>query len=685
MHGKYENNEKKKKTFPMPSWLFVVLVTVFDELLLHFWTSDTLVFGRLLAILAFALGFGGVLALIASLFPKAKVNKGVAVGLGFVLAVLYLMEYFLVDAYQNFMTLDTIAGNAGGVATDYTRLIISLLVRNLWRIALVLLPVVVYAVFGRSRDTGWKLRGALAGAAVVLYLLGFGVVKGLTNDAAVMGTAYNFDSAVRVYGLNMALVLDVTNGSSSEDEPEFVVAPVVQPTQPIQETQPDAEAEDETQVTEPPIAYGDNVMDVDFEALAETVGHSTVASLHRYVASLTPSKQNQYTGLFEGKNLIFITAEAFTAEVIDEERTPTLYRLANNGIKFTDYTQPAWGASTTTGEFSNMIGLVPTGGGNSMWEPVQQDLFLTIGNQLQSLGYYSVAYHNHQHTFYSRNLTHKSLGYDKFIARGSGLEEITGVWPESDLEMMELTVSDYIDQQPFNIYYITVSGHCLYSQDQNAMAKKNYAAVEDLPYSEAVKCYLAANMELEYAMESLVSQLEEAGIADDTVIVLAADHYPYGLERSSTWENDADYLSELYGVECNDCFTRDHNALIIWSGSIEGMGLQVDTPVYSLDILPTISNLFGVEYDSRLLVGRDVFSDTEPLVLWPDHSWKTEKGTYNFKTGTFTPAEGVEVDQSYVDYISSLVTNKITYSRSVQDVDYFKYLSRQLEALENEE
>ena len=112
------------------------------------------------------------------------------------------------------------------------------------------------------------------------------------------------------------------------------------------------------------------------------------------------------------------------------------------------------------------------------------------------------------------------------------------------------------------------------------------------------------------------------------------------------------------------------------------MGLQVDTPVYSLDILPTISNLFGVEYDSRLLIGRDVFSDAQPLVLWPNYSWKTEMGTYNFRTKEFIPAEGVTVEEGYIEYISSIVQNKITYSRSVMDSDYFKYLSRQLRELE---
>ena len=127
-----------------------------------------------------------------------------------------------------------------------------------------------------------------------------------------------------------------------------------------------------------------------------------------------------------------------------------------------------------------------------------------------------------------------------------------------------------------------------------------------------------------------------------------------------------------------DRFTRDSNALIIWSGCLEDMDLKVEEPVYSLDILPTLSNLFGVEYDSRLLVGRDVFSEELPLVLWPDYSWKTDKGTYDATNGVFTPAQGQSVEEDYIDYVSALVHNKFRFCSSVQSSYYFNTLSKLL-------
>ena len=190
--------------------------------------------------------------------------------------------------------------------------------------------------------------------------------------------------------------------------------------------------EDNTPEETTPVEYGYSVLPMDFGEAAKASGQGAVASIHNYVNSLAPSRQNEFTGMFKGKNLILITAEAFSAELIDPELTPTLYRMATEGIQFKEYYQPAWGASTTTGEFSNLIGLVPIQGGSSMNETYQQKLFLTMGNQLQKLGYHSTAYHNHLKDFYHRNNTHPHLGYDEFIARYGGLE-IKGTWPESDL------------------------------------------------------------------------------------------------------------------------------------------------------------------------------------------------------------------------------------------------------------
>ena len=207
------------------------------------------------------------------------------------------------------------------------------------------------------------------------------------------------------------------------------------------------------------------------------------------------------------------------------------------------------------------------------------------------------------------------------------------------------------------------------------MTKKNWSSVENLSCSDRVKGYLAANLELEHALTSMVTALEEAGIADDTVIVISSDHFPYGIDENGSLGN-MPYLSELYGYNVTDYFQRDHNSLIMWSGCLEEKEpVIVDTPTFSLDILPTLSNLFGVEFDSRLLPGRDVFSDAMPLVYNTSYDWKTDLGTYYASSATFVPVnESVDIPEHYVETISAIVRNKINYCNGVLETNYFNHV-----------
>lgn len=134
----------------------------------------------------------------------------------------------------------------------------------------------------------------------------------------------------------------------------------------------------------------------------------------------------------------------------------------------------------------------------------------------------------------------------------------------------------------------------------------------------------------------------------------------------------------MYGYYPDYDWERDKNAWILWSGCLENenknMACEISEPTYSLDILPTLSNLFGLEYDSRLLVGRDVFSETSPLVLWTNHSWVTDKGKYDSDTGTFYPNPGVTVEETYVEQIKTEVANKLSFSGKILDHDYYEVL-----------
>ena len=676
-----KSQAQQPREFRIPPWALVVFCLIYDAVLFHIWTEKVMSFPRAVTISLFTIAFAVLTSLFATITNNRKIQTGFALVIVIFWGVMHLVEFGILDSFKNFYTFkQMISGGDNLGQGDFMLATKRLIVGEFWRVPVIALPIVAYFLINKffpGRGIPNRgMRGWLSstGAVLLVVALVWGML--ISPDRKKFTDLYFFDEVVNGYGLPAAFIRDAIEsgnanaGKQLSKDRNSVKEGDARPWE-DQINNPTDPDEPEQEV---PTGY--NVMDIDFYDLIGSTSSDTIKGVHEYVNGQIPSKRNKMTGMFKGKNLILIAAEAFSAEVIDPELTPTLYRMATQGIHFTDFYQPAWGGSTSTGEYSILTGLVPTHGVKSIKDAIGHNMYLTMGNQLMRLGYYSRAYHNGSYTYYDRHLTHENMGYEKFIGMGNGMEEgVRSVWPASDKAMIDFTIPTAIEQgEPFSLYYMTVSGHGLYSWTGNTQSKYNKEAVDHLPYSDTVKAYLACNLELEYAMQDLIQMLDEAGLTNDTVVVICADHYPYCLDKSTTWGNDKDYLAELYGYEADDVFKRDHNALIIWSGCLEGKNIEVTTPTYSLDILPTLSNLFGLDYDSRLLVGRDVFSDQEPLVLWPNYSWKTDKGSYNVSTGTFTPAPGAEVDDDYVDDITTVVRNKIRLSENILYYDYYGVL-----------
>ncbi len=673
----------KSKFSEIISVLYIPFTVIFLEIALML-KCHTDILNFSVPVILFSLSSGLLIDFILFLIKNDSVRKAAASVIIFLLCLYFTVEAFVNGSYHVFMTVDSIAQGTGGVLTDFSDAFFQAITGGFFAILAMFFPFIVFIVLVcRKFDFSIPYKNKNAVITVMLALFLFFSVAGaktVRSDSTMLGiyqNAYNFDNAVKSFGLVTGTRLDYQYqlfGNSSDDD--FVIEqPETQENPVLPEESYENESEEENPSEK---EFGYNILNIDFDTIISETTDTSLLNVHEYVSSLSGTKQNEYTGLFKNKNLILIAAESFAKELIDPELTPTLYRLYENGFTFSDYYQPTWGGSTSTGEFSIFSGIIPTSGVGSMLKLTEGNTDFTIGNKLMAEGYFSASYHNGTYDYYSRNLTHIKLGYETFEAFGSGLENKMSdlYWPASDLELFAGTVSDYINNEPFSVYYMTVSGHGFYTGFNHAMASRNREAVEHLDYSTTVQSYIAANLELEHALSFLVSELEKAGIADDTVIVLTSDHYPYALEKGESWGNDEDYLSELYGFAYTNNAERDHNALIIWSGCLENeyapMAVDISEPVYSLDILPTLCNLFGVPYDSRLLVGRDVFSDAEVLVVWPDYNWKTKFGYYNYTTRKFIPADNdVSVDENYIEYVNNIVKNKISYSKAVLNYDYF--------------
>lgn len=651
----------------LPSWLpgliwllWFPALLIYGELVVHLACFGPRPGRWLLFVPLFSLSLGSLLGLLSSLGGR-RLNRVLSLTFtGLILGWLMAQTVYH-TIFRAFLVLYSVGG--AGQVLQFWKDILAGMAKAWLPLALLALPLVLLVCFGRSftpaQRAGGILLGALGGAAGGFYLLALLAVNlsagGILSPKYLYHDAFVPELSVSNFGVVTTLRLDagqlLPDSGGPAPGPEVTPAPSPTP----QTSQPPA--------TAVPVVCGDNVMDLDLAALAEAEDNAVLQSMHRYFSGRTPTRQNEYTGLFQGKNLIWITAEGFSRFAVDPELTPTLWRLSHSGFVFEQFYNPLWWVSTLDGEYVALTSLIPKPGVWSLYQSGDNSMYFCMGNQLRREGYAARAYHNHTWDYYSRDVSHPNLGYD-YKGLGHGLA-VTPTWPESDVEMMELSVPEYVDNVPFHTYYMTVSGHMNYTFLGNAMAARHRDEVAHLELSENARAYLACQMELDRALECLLDQLEAAGRLEDTVICLSADHYPYGLEQA--------VLDELNGGPLDMRFDVYRSTLILWSGGLEEP-VTVDKPCSSLDILPTLSNLFGLEYDSRLLMGRDILSDAPGLVVLSDRSFITDLGRYDAQSDAFIPAPGAEVPEGYAAEQMAVVNDMFQYSKLVLEQDYYGVL-----------
>lgn len=641
--------------------LLFCLTGVYVELCLHL-----CVFGSMDRYAGYPVLFGllggALCTLVVSSLPKVlrQITGVLLVAAQVLLAEVQLVYHCI---FGDFMPVSQI-GMGGNVVVNFNSQLLYGIRQNLLKILLLLLPliaVILCLILRRAQALKLRLRWkqALASFAVLLALLltvtglmyvgrdnAFSVYRTFTNVNTSTDSSYKKIGMLATTAQELRYMLFSGSGS-------IMITP------------------SSLNISDVPRTYSSNsynvIESIDFTALADSTDSDILKATDEYLSNATPTRKNNYTGLLKDYNLITICAESFCPWFISEELTPTLYKLSHTGILFENY-YGTFQSVTTNGEYTMCMGLYPdmsrTKTDSSFNVAGTNYLPFCLGNALKSMGYQAWGYHDYIGDFYNRNITHANMGYT-FKAADSGLAMKID-WPSSDLEMMEASVDDYINSgEPFHAYYMTFSGHYQYNWD-NAMSAKNRDAVKDLPYSEPVKAYIACNLELEYALEYLMQRLEEAGVADKTCIVLTNDHYPYGLTE--------DEYNELAGQTLDTTFEKYRNSFICYVPGLSE-NIVVDEYCSTADILPTLLNLFGVDYDSRLLAGTDVLSSGIHVAVLSDKSFLTKTFRYDAGTETVIPAdENTTVSGKLAEAYRLYVDSRFQLSGNILNSDYYAHV-----------
>lgn len=631
-------------------WSFLI---IYLEIIYKFFIMKDLLTTNTFSVVLFSIPWIIIFTIITSIFNE-KVNKILTIVFSFLIILITLAQIVYYNFYNSMFSFLSLTTGTGQVMQFYV-MIASVIARIWYIFAIILIPYILFLIFKNKLFNFKKNNLKFLISYLLIFILSFlGIVLVISKNNE------GFYSLKRLIFKTHAPMLTIDKTGLFTMEMIDIERYIFGFNEEIYSEQINVNNEEE-KVPEVKIEY--NTTDIDFDKLINDETDDKIKSMHVYFKNTAPSNKNEYTGMFKDKNLIFITAEAFDTIAIDEKLTPTLYKIANNSFIFKNYYQPLYPVSTSDGEYMNLNSLIPKEGVWSFKQTSKISMPYGIGNMFNKEGYVSYGFHNHNYNYYDRQKSHKNIGL-KYYGCGNGLEKKMNCkhWPNSDKEMIDATTSYYIDNDKFMTYYMTVSGHLNYNFSGNNMAYRNKNKVKNLKYSTAIKAYLATQIELDKSIEKLLQVLEEKGKLNDTLIVIAPDHYPYGLTTKQ--------MNEISTIDRNDKFEKFHTTLIMYNPNIEKT--VVDKVISSLDILPTIYNLYGLTFDSRLLMGRDIFSNNEHIVILSDRSWITDKGKYNSVTKEFTSTTNEKIEKDYIDRINMIVNQRYGMSSLIIDNNYYK-------------
>ncbi len=504
-----------------------------------------------------------------------------------------------------------------------------------------------------TADAGhWKLFSAVIICAVCLNVA---VVNSMSASLISLYAYPKFiEKSIREFGTGRYLLRDIFADSSSESTLS------AESTASASTAAPSAseEAIDEDGLT-PRI-----IDDTEWKKLAEAETNETIQTIDSYLMNRSISQKNEMTGVFAGKNLIYILVEAFDYIAIDPELTPTLYMMQQEGWNFTDHYTPKYSCTTGESEFIGLMSLVPE---SDVCTPNQYEnntYSESIYQLFKNSGYSTSAYHNWEDQYYDRRVLYSNSGCDNYYNIDDMSFDIIQGW-QSDVDLMKEAIPHFSSEEPFFAFIITSSTHFPY--DESSTLGDKYldevnAVHPDYPLN--IKRYLSKAMELDKAMEYLLDELEKSGELEDTVICMFADHHPLKTSISQLVEYTTQFDRSL-GLN------EDVTPFFIYNSEIDA---ETFTEVNStFDMLPTLANMFDLDYDPRYYVGTDYFGGEEKIAIFTNGDWVSEHGIYYADTETFEPAEGYETDETYIADTNAKVQNMFKISSMIYGTDYFAY------------
>ena len=334
---------------------------------------------------------------------------------------------------------------------------------------------------------------------------------------------------------------------------------------------------------------------------------------------------NKYTGKYKDNNLIIIQLEGIDDWLITEKDTPTLYKMMNNSINFTNhYSYYNGGGSTFNSEFAVNTGFItPLSYTQNAYTFNKNTFPYSLANLFKNQGYSVNAFHMNTSEYYSRGANYKNWGYDNYY----GLIDLGTYKDDSYVLDRELILNETFKEKMFESekfvdYIITFTNHMPFSVEkgncrklvtEDILKENNLEEIpKDYVYPELTEedCSRRQAKETDYMIELLIQELETRSLLDNTTIVVFTDHYLYTLSDQTILNNYKETSNNLI----------NHTPFFIWTNNKDKK--EVKEVTSQLNVLPTILNLFGIEYNQNYYIGTDALNPNyQGMVFFSDYSW----------------------------------------------------------------
>lgn len=637
--------------------------------------------------------------LFCNLFSNKIVNRILSVLIMLPIVVYYIAQLLSIRQLGSPFSV-SLAQMGGEAVTDFWWTFEATLLGSIGWIILLLLPLIGSVIFlfsklSKSDRVQLSARATLLLLTVVLWFGAIGGIRLAGKEKAsayyVLSNAYSdTETSSQKLGLLTTSIIEagayflgINSNSDIEDfAPVVIETPEVALQEDILEDsfflqEVITESSDEEQ--KPELHINDRI---DFDYLSALSDEEDVKALCDYFASKPAASFNEYTGLFEDYNLIYICAESFTTYALNEKLTPLLCEMARGGVVLNNF-YSSFKNTTTNGEFAYSVSLWPdvsrkAADGNAVGSfacSAQNYMPYGLGNIFNELNVPTYGFHGYVSSYYKRCDSWPNLGYRTMKFMNEGLT-FKNKWSPADTELMEQTVDEFINDDRFFTYYMTYSGHGGYTTATYMYIKNNEKVRELLgehEYSDEEISYFCGAYELELAMEYLVERLRDAGKLDKTVFVLAGDHIPYNFTNEVMED-----LCKKANLPYDNIFEKYRSTCIIYNSGLKEP-IVSDEYCCTVDVLPTVLNLFGIDYDSRLIAGSDVFDNTTHKARLYNGNLMTEFVNYNSSNGkSYWKEAALEwTEEEKEEYLSSLVSNadsEYAVSLKLMEKDFYRFV-----------